>query len=549
VDLAAPFRDSGGARGLSGVVAALFCALSLSALPALAQEYDLVFRNGRVIDGTGGPWYRADVAVRGDTIAAVGPSLAGEAGHTVDLEGRVIAPGFIDVHTHARRGLLEVPTADNYVLQGVTTLFDGQDGFSPLPLGEFLARVAALPPAVNFGSFVGHGSVRAAVMGAEDRPPTSVELGEMVTLVAESMREGAFGLSTGLFYVPGAFATTEEVVALARVAGERGGIHVSHMRDEAAGVLESVRETVRIGEAGGLPTQVTHHKIIGREGWGKSVETLRLVAAARQRGVDVTIDQYPYTASSTSFTGALFPPWALEGDDEARAARLADPTTRARIHAAVVDKILHERGGGDPSRLQVAACPHDPSLDGKTLAEVLEERGLEVSVEAAADLVLEIVTAGGATGIFHAMAEEDVERILASPFTMVASDGEIPIFGRGSPHPRSYGTFARVLGVYTREEGVLSLEEAVRKMSSLPATRMGLADRGIIRPGMKADLVAFDPDTIRDQATFEQPHAYAVGVSHVVVNGAVVVDEGRLTGVRPGRVLLGPGAVEGGGAP
>ena len=349
--------------------------------------------------------------------------------------------------------------------------------------------------------------------------------------------------------MPGAFATTEEVVTLARVAGERGGIHVSHMRDEAAGVLDSVGETVRIGEEGGLPTQVTHHKIIGREGWGKSVETLRLVAEARRRGVDVTIDQYPYTASSTSFTGALFPPWALEGDDETRAARLADPETKARIRAAVVDKILHERGGGDPSRLQVAACPHDPSLDGKTLATILEERRLEVSVEAAADLVLEIVTAGGATGIFHAMAEEDVERILASPVTMVASDGEIPIFGKGSPHPRSYGTFARVLGVYVRDKGVLPLEEAVRKMTSLPATRVGLVDRGIIRPGMKADLVAFDPETIRDRATFEEPHAYAEGVSHVVVNGAVVVDEGRLTGVRPGRVLLGPGAVEGGGAP
>jgi dihydroorotase/N-acyl-D-amino-acid deacylase len=439
-----------------------------------------------------------------------------------------------------------VPTADNFVLQGVTTVLDGQDGFSPLPLGESLVRVAALPPAVNFGSFVGHGSVRGAVMGAEDRAPTAEELEEMVSIVAESMREGAFGLSTGLFYVPGAFATTEEVVALARAAGECGGIHVSHMRDEAAGVLDSVRETVRIGEEGRLPTQVTHHKVIGREGWGRSAETLGLVAAARQRGVDVTIDQYPYTASSTSFTGALFPPWALEGDDEARAARLADPTTRDRIHAAVVDKILHERGGGDPSRLQVAACPHDPSLDGKTLADVLEGRGLEVSVEAAADLVLEIVTAGGATGIFHAMAEEDVERILASPFTMVASDGEIPIFGQGSPHPRSYGTFARVLGVYARDKGVLSLEEAVRKMTSLPATRVGLGDRGIIRPGMKADLVAFDPDTIRDRATFEEPHAYAEGVSHVVVNGALVVDEGRLTGVRPGRVLLGPGAVEGG---
>jgi len=449
------------------------------------------------------------------------------------------------VHTHARRGLLEVPTADNYVLQGVTTVFGGQDGFSPLPLGELLASIAALPPAVNFGTFVGHGSVRQSVMGGADRPPTPAELEEMVALVAESMREGAFGLSTGLFYVPGAFASTSEVVALARAAGQRGGIHVSHMRDEAAGVLESVRETVAIGEQGGLPTQVTHHKIIGRAGWGRSVDTLRIVTAARRRGVDVTLDQYPYTASSTSFSAALFPAWALEGDDASRRSRLVDPETRERVRAAVVEKILDERGGGDPSRLQVAAFPHDPSLDGQTLAEILRERGREATVDGAADLVLEIVENGGATGIFHAMSEEDVERILASPYTMVASDGEIPVFGQGHPHPRSYGTFARVLGVYAREKGLVPLEEAVRKMTSLPAARVGLADRGLVRPGMKADLVVFDPGTIRDRATFEEPHAYAEGVSFVVVNGSVVVEEGRVSGVRSGRVLLGPGATEG----
>ncbi len=240
-----------------------------------------MLRNGRVVDGTGAPWYRADVAVWGDTIVAVGPALAGEGQRTIDVAGAVIAPGFIDVHTHARQGLFEVPSADNYVLQGVTTVFDGQDGFSPLPLGELLVRVAALPPAVNFGSFVGHGSVREAVMGPDDRAPTAAELEEMRAIVAESMSEGAFGLSTGLFYVPGAFARTDEVVALARVAGERGGIHVSHMRDEAQRVLESVRETIAIGEEGHLPTQVTHHKIIGRAGWGRSTETLRLVAEAR----------------------------------------------------------------------------------------------------------------------------------------------------------------------------------------------------------------------------------------------------------------------------
>jgi N-acyl-D-amino-acid deacylase len=517
-------------------------ALLAPAPPVAAQKYDLVLRNGRVVDGTGSPWFRADVAVRGDTIVAVGPALPGTGRRTIDVHDQAIAPGFIDIHTHARSGLLEVPTADNYLLQGVTTVFDGQDGSSPLPLRDALERVAALPPGVNFGTFVGHGSVREQVMGRVDRPPTTAELEQMVALVKHSMGEGAFGLSTGLFYVPGAFARIDEVVALARAAGEAGGIHVSHMRDEAAGILDSVAETIAIGERGGLPTQVTHHKIIGRSGWGKSAETLRLVAEARARGVDVTIDQYPYTASSTSFSGALFPPWALEGGPEERSERLADPESRSRIHETVIEKIRNERGGGDPSRLRIAAFPDDPSLDGQDLAEILRGRGEEPTVEAAADLALEIVERGGATGIFHAIAEEDVERILVSPFTMVASDGEVPVFGRGQPHPRSYGTFARVLGLYVREKGLLSLEEAVRKMTSFPAARTGLGDRGLVRPGMKADLTVFDPATIRDRATFEEPHAYAEGVSNVLVNGILVVDEGRLTGVRPGRVLLGPGA-------
>jgi dihydroorotase/N-acyl-D-amino-acid deacylase len=514
----------------------------LAAVPTLAQEYDVILRNGRVVDGTGAPWFRADVAVSSDSIVAVGAGLPGTGRREIDVRGRVVAPGFIDIHTHARRGIFEVPTADNYLLQGVTTLFDGQDGFSPLPLGEFLERVAALPPAVNFGSFVGHGSVREAVMDRESRPPGPHELDAMIELVGEAMAEGAFGLSTGLFYVPGAFAETGEVVSLGRVAGFMGGIHISHMRDEAAGVLESVAETIAIGERGGLPTQITHHKIIGRAGWGKSSDTLRLVREARARGVDVTIDQYPYTASSTSFSAALFPAWAQEGGDEALTERLSDAETRARVREAVIKKIRDERGGGDASRLQIASFEGDPSLDGRTLADVLTARGREATVEEAADLVLEIVARGGATGIFHAMSEEDVERILLSPFTMVASDGAIPVFGRGRPHPRSYGTFPRVLGHYVRERGLLTLEEAVRKMTSLPAARLGLVDRGLLRPGMKADLVVFDPATIRDRATFEDPHVYAEGVLFVLVNGLAVVDEGRPSGLRPGQVLLGPGA-------
>lgn len=330
------------------------------------------------------------------------------------------------------------------------------------------------------------------------------------------------------------------MIALARVAGEMGGIHVSHMRDEAAGILDSVRETIAIGEEGGLPTQLTHHKIIGRAGWGRSAETLRLVEEAHRRGVDVTVDAYPYTASSTALSAALLPQWALEGGSSALRHRLASPATRARIREIVIAKIRDERGGGDPGNVRIAACASDPSLEGKTLAAILADRGEEPAVESAADLALGIVERGGASGVFHAIAEEDVERILASPLTMVASDGEIPVFGRGAPHPRSYGTFARVLGAYVREKKLLSLEDAVRKMTSLPAARLGLPDRGILRPGMKADLVVFDPGTVRDRATFENPHQYADGVSLVVVNGQVVLDGERMSSARPGRVLFGP---------
>ena len=526
-------------RTLSAV---LLASCLLPVRPAAAEEYDLLIKGGRLVDGTGAPWRRADVAVTGDRIVAVLPRIDAPARHTVDTAGRVVAPGFIDIHTHARRGIFEVPTADNYVRQGVTTLVEGQDGSSPLPLGAFLSKVEALRPAVNFATLVGHGSGREAVMGRADRAPSSAELVQMEGLVREAMGEGAFGLSTGLFYVPGTFARTDEVIALARVAGAMGGIHVSHMRDEAAGVVASVRETIAIGEEGRLPTQVTHHKAIGRAAWGRSAETLQLLEEARRRGVDATVDAYPYTASSTGLAAALLPAWALEGSADARRGRLESPATRARVREVVVDKIRNERGGGDPGNIQIAACGFDSSLEGKTLAEILVGRGLAPTVENAADLALEIVEKGGASGVFHAISEEDVERILASPLTMVASDGEIPVFGEGAPHPRSYGTFARVLGVYVREKKLLTLEEAVRKMTSLPAARLGLADRGLVRPGMVADLVVFDPGAVRDRATFERPHQYAEGVLLVVVGGAVVLDGAGPTGARPGRVLRGAGA-------
>ena len=311
--------------------------------------------------------------------------------------------------------------------------------------------------------------------------------------------------------MPGTFTPTSEVVELARVAGQMGGIYISHMREETIRVLDSVRETIEIGEKGGLPAQVTHHKVIGKASWGRSVDTLRLVDEARARGVDVTLDQYPYTASATSIQAALMPAWALEGGDAAMLARLKDPATRRRILLETHRIISEERGGGDPQNVQLSRCEWDGSLDGKRLGDVTKGRGLEPTIENAAQTALWLVEQGGCGGIFHAIDEGDLQRILRHPATMVASDGEVTVFGRSSPHPRSYGTFVRVLGRYVRELKVIALEDAVRKMSSFPAQRLGLADRGVLREGLKADIAVFDPSLVGDRATFEQPHQYAAG--------------------------------------
>ena len=504
-----------------------------------SPRYDLVIRGGRIVDGTGSPWYRADVAITGDTIVRIAPSIADAGARVIEAKGLVVAPGFIDIHTHARRGIFDVPTADNYVRQGVTTLIEGPDGGSPIPLRPFLEKVAATRISPNFASFIGQGSVRSEVMGEVDRQATAEEIERMRSLVRQGMEDGALGLSSGLFYVPGTFTPTAEVVELAKVAGQMGGMFISHMRDEASGVLDSVKETITIGEQGGLPTQITHHKVVGKKYWGQSVQTLRLVDEARARGVDATIDQYPYTASATSIGAALLPAWAQEGGREATLKRLADQPTRAKIKAATVAIIRDERGGGDPKNVVASSCQFDPTLAGKNLADITTGRGLPVSIENAAETALWIVEQGGCQGIFHAINEEDLQRILVHPATMVGSDGEIPIFGRNHPHPRSYGTFARVLGVYVRDKKLLSLETAVQKMSAFPAQRLGFADRGVIRQGLKADIAVFDPATVRDTATFEKPHSYAEGVSYVLVNGQVVFENGRMTDARPGRVLYG----------
>jgi N-acyl-D-amino-acid deacylase len=518
--------------------AILLVAAAACALAQPRPEFDILIAGGRVVDGTGSPWQYADVGIRGDTIAAVG-RLAGRTTRThIDAKGKVVAPGFIDIHTHARTGIFLDPTAQNYLRQGVTTLFEGNDGSSPVPLGPFLEKLRGTPLAVNFATFAGQGSIRQSVVGLEDRPATPEELTKMRALTEQAMRDGAFGLSTGLFYVPGNFTPTAEVIELAKVTGRLGGIHISHMRDEAAAVVDSVRETIRIGEDGELPTQITHHKIIGKSSWGRSAETLALVDAARARGVDATIDAYPYTASSTG-TAALFPRWSLEGGHPKLLERLSQPETRARIKDAIVERIEQDRGGGDPRNVVMASCSFDASLAGKNLAQIAALRSL-AGVDGAAEAAIEIQQKGGCSAVYHAISEEDVERILKHPATMIGSDGEIPQFGRGAPHPRSYGTFARVLARYVRERNALTLESAIHKMTGLPSARLRLHDRGIIRPGLKADLVVFDAQTVRDTAEFNRPHQYATGFDWVIVNGRVVISAGSLSGERPGQVLYGP---------
>ena len=519
--------------------AALFLLAWAGSLLAQAPSFDVLITGAKVIDGSGNPWYYADIGIRGDTIAAVG-NLSGAAAAThVDAHGLIAAPGFIDIHSHGRRAIFQVPTAENYLREGVTTIVEGPDGSSPLPLAPFLERISKTPISINFASMVGQGSIREAVVGLANRKATPEEIDKMKALAGQAMRDGAFGLSTGLFYVPGNFTPTDEVIEIARVVGRMGGIHISHMRDEAAHVLDSVRETIRIGEEGGLPTQITHHKIIGQTSWGQSVESLKLVEEARARGVDVTIDQYPYTASHTGIS-ALFPQWSLEGGQKALMERLGAAEQRARIKATIIQNIQLDRGAGDPKNIQIANCSFDSKLAGKNVAEITRAAGREPTLDNAAETAIELQSKGGCSAIYHAIDEQDVVRIMRSPYTMIASDGEIPVFGQASPHPRAYGTFARVLGVYVRERHVLTLDDAIRKMSGYPAQRLKIWDRGLLRPGMKADVVTFDAATVADRSQYDKPHQYSVGFRDVIVNGKFAMRDGTVTSERPGRVLYGP---------
>ena len=512
-------------------------------------EFDLLITNGSVYDGTGAPPVVVDVGIRGDRIVAIGNFDTDSARQVIDASGLAVAPGFIDIHSHAirenrkRSGLALWPDAENEIRQGVTTVIGGPDGGSPLPLTDTFAELEALGTTVNYGSFIGHGSVRALVVGEDDRPPTESELQAMRDVVAQGMRDGAFGLSSGLVYAPGSFATTEEVIELARVAAQYGGIYISHMRDEGRGILGSVAETIRIGKEAGLPAQITHHKVVGASMWGATATTLQMVDTAVEAGIDVTMDQYPYTASSTSLQ-VLFPQWALDGNRKTRDQRMQDPAQHDRLIADVVDRLAEDRGGNDPARVVMAECTWNTDLNGLSLRDILLQREQPVTLEKAAELVVELELAGGCTAVYHAIAEEDVLRVMSHSRAMIASDGGVYVPGVGVPHPRNYGAFARVLGHYVRDLGHLPLATAIHKMSGMPADRIGLDSRGRIEVGAIADIAVFDAEEVADRATFADPHQYAVGMHHVLVAGEAVLLDGEMTGVRPGRILRSKAASE-----
>jgi dihydroorotase/N-acyl-D-amino-acid deacylase len=503
-------------------------------------DFDIVIRNGTIVDGSGDEAYKKDIGIINDQIIKIGDLSNHSSRITIDATNLIVSPGFIDTHTHAIRGIFDVPTAESSLLQGITTLTDGNDGTSPYPIDEHYQKIEHTKISPNWAVFVGQGTIRQEVMGLENRDPTDSELSKMEMLIKEAMEDGALGISTGLFYVPGSFSSTSEVISLSKIAASYGGIYISHMREEAVDILKSVNETINIGIEAKIPVQITHHKIIGKDNWGLSYETLKLVDNAIAEGVKVSIDQYPYTASQTSIR-ALIPQWAQAGGRNSLLARIDDPKTRQLIIDGIIERILFDRGGGHPKNIFISKSSWDTSMEGKNLAELCIERNLEPSPYNAAIVVFEIIKGGGATAVYHAINSDDVDRIMQHPMTSIASDGPITVFGVGSPHPRTYGTFARVLGRYVRDRNILSLEEAIRKMTSLPAHILSINKRGLLREGYYADITIFDSETVIDKATFEDPHQYAVGINTVLVNGVIVVENGLHNGNRPGRVLRGPG--------
>jgi len=509
--------------------------LCLLAVSARAADFDLLIRNARIIDGSGNPWYLADIGVKGGRIAAIGRLPNASADRTIDAANRVVTPGFIDVHTHVEGGIEKVPRADNYLLDGVTSVVTGNCGGSVANMGEWFSSLEKLGIGVNLGSLYGHNTVRREVMGTANRLATPEEITKMQALVEKAMLEGAVGFSTGLIYIPGTYSNTEEVVALGKAAAKHGGVYASHMRDEGVDVLKAIDEAVTVGKEAGMRVQLSHFKIDNKRLWGASDKSIALVEKYRKEGVDVVVDQYPYDHSSTNL-GITLPSWALADGPDAIRERINSPDSRTRI-VAEMTKMVAEKGQKNFEYAIVATFQPDRSYEGKNISEINLMKGRPATVEAEISTILDMILLGGAQMVYHSMGNDDVERILRYQNTAIASDGGVREFGQGMPHPRSYATNSRVLAEFVRRRNVITLEDAIRRMTSLPARTFGFRDRGLVREGFAADLLIFDPAKVEDKATFQKPHQYTEGFDFVVVNGTPIVEDGKLNDKRPGKIL------------
>ncbi len=511
-------------------------AVAAAAIVFGAQDrFDLIIRNGTVVDGTGKSGFQADVGIRDGVIVAVGKLGNAQAKETIDASGLIVAPGFIDVHTHAD-DLDRKPLAENYVRMGVTSVVAGNCGGSTSNVAETFRKIRAAGASVNFATLVGHNTVRRAVMGSANRAPTADELAKMKELVERAMSEGAVGFSTGLQYVPGVYADTQEIVELAKVAAASGGLYASHMRNEGTEIEKSIRETIAVGEQAHCRVEISHIKIDSPKNWNESTKVLQLIDAARRRGVLVEADQYAYEAASSGLS-IRFPSWALEGGRDQIRKRLEDPATWAKIKKDMIG-LWEERGFHDLSWAVVASFDADRSLEGMSIKEIAVKLKRDGSPDAQLEVARDMMLRGAPDMVYHLMSENDIARFMRHQQVSVASDSSLVTPGEGVPHPRSYGNNARVLGHYVRELKVLSLEEAVRKMTSLPAEQFGFDRRGRIAEGFAADIVVFNRNTIADRATYARPHQYPDGIPCVLVNGEVVVRNGNHTGAKPGQILL-----------
>ncbi len=501
---------------------------------ALAQTYDVLIRDGRVLDGSGNPWTQADVAIRGDRIAAVGVLSGATARTVIDAAGLYVAPGFIDAHSHAGGGLTDdtLSAAEPLLAQGITTVVVNPDGGGAVDLAEQRTELLEYGLGVNAAPLIPHGAIRDSVLGMADRTPTADELDRMRALVRQGMEAGGFGLSSGPFYAPGSYAATDEFIELSKVVAEYGGVYQSHIRDESnytIGLVAAVDEVITIAREAELPGIITHIKALGPPVWGFSAAVAMRVERARDEGVEVFADQYPYDASATSLTAALVPRWAEAGGRDSLVARIRDSEARDRM-LADMEANLARRGGAD--RIQFRTFGPDPSIEGQTLAEVAQARGGDPLVTA-----LDLIAQDNPGIVSFNMHQNDVRQFMQQPWTMTCSDGGLVAMGEGVPHPRNYGAFPRKLRRYVMEEGVVELGFAIRSMTHLSASVMGIPDRGQLRAGAYADVVVFNPERLRDTGAFQDPHQLAEGMEQVIVNGQFAVRDGAFTGERPGRVL------------